>query len=80
MYGDMTIKDWLKYFFLMMIPFFNFIYMIMLLCGYNEQKHPSLNAMVRASFIFGLIIGAITFVLLIVFGGIGLVAGLSSLS
>lgn len=72
MYGDMKISDWLKYFFLMMIPLFNFVYLIMLVCGYNEQKHPSLNSMVRASLIFGLIIGAIAFVL-------GLFAGLAGL-
>jgi hypothetical protein len=68
MYGDMKIGDWLKYFFLMMIPLFNFVYLIMLVCGYNEQKHPSLNSMVRASLIFGLIIGAIAFVSGLIFG------------
>lgn len=62
MYGDMKISDWLKYFFLMMIPLFNFVYLIMLVCGYNEQKHPSLNSMVRALLIFWGILIVIGFV------------------
>ncbi|MBR4314469.1 MAG: hypothetical protein IKP66_06135 [Lachnospiraceae bacterium] len=67
MYGDMKISDWLKYFFLMMIPLFNVVYLIMLVCGYNEQKHPSLNSMARALLIFYgilIVIGVVSGVML----------------